>query len=129
MSEQDSVAVEETEVMQEGTLVDLKSTALWKADDLKEMPDQRVTLTIAGLKQRTFQDGEKAWLLVFQEDGPGLRLNKTNMAKLVEIMGSTNIREMITRPVTLWYDKSVVMGVKKVGGIRLERAEDLAGAQ
>jgi hypothetical protein len=128
MSEQDSVAVEETEVMQEGTLVDLKSTALWKADDLKEMPDQRVTLTIAGLKQRTFQDGEKAWVLVFQEDGPGLRLNKTNMAKLVEIMGSTNIREMITRPVTLWYDKSVVMGVKKVGGIRLERAEDLAGA-
>jgi hypothetical protein len=120
-------AIEETEVMQEGTLVDLKSTALWKADDLKEYPDQRVTLTIAGMKQRTFKDGEKKWVLVFSEDVPGLSLNETNRKDLISIMGAGDIKLMISRPITLWYDKNVMMAGKRVGGIRLERSEDLAG--
>ncbi len=127
MSEQETDVIEETEVMQEGTLVDLKTTALWKGDDLKDMPNQRWTGTIAGLKQRKFQDGELAWVLVFTEDAPGLRLNKTNMACLREIMGTAQIRNMVTRPITLYYDKSVSFGGKKVGGIRIERAEDLVG--
>lgn len=124
MSEQET-AIQETEVTQTGMLVNLSSTALYKADDVR---DQDLILTVAGLKQRTFDDGEKAWILVFEEEGPGLRLNKVNQAKLIEIMGSGRIDDMVGRQVRLYLDKNVMMGSKKVGGIRLERAEDLAGA-
>jgi hypothetical protein len=117
--------IEETEVLQSGMLVNLSASALYKADDVKE---NDLILHVAGLKQRTFDDGTKAWILCFQEEGPSLRLNNTNREKLMEIMGSGRIDDMIGRAVRLYYDKNVTMGSKKVGGIRLERAEDLAGA-
>jgi tRNA G18 (ribose-2'-O)-methylase SpoU len=123
MSEQEAT-IEETEVTQTGMLVNLSATALYKAEDVK---DQDLILTIEGMKQRTFEDGQKAWILVFAEEGPGLRLNKVNQAKLIEIMGSGKIDDMIGRQIRLYYDKNVMMGSKKVGGVRIERAEDLAG--
>lgn len=113
-----------TELLQSGTLSNPSETATYKADDVKQGP---ITLTIQGFKKRKFVDKagkeEVAWVVVFAEGGPALKLNLTRQEQLNMIMGTNQIDGMIGRPITLAYDPDVKFGAKKVGGITLERAE------
>jgi hypothetical protein len=128
LEQDDNSMVDLTEELQDGILTNPNENALFNADFFKDHGPQ--TYTIRGFIKRQFRerDGKTstAWVVRFYEDVPGLKLNIVNQAKLVELMGSTNFRDMISRKITLYYDKDVMMAGKKVGGIRLERAEDLA---
>lgn len=117
-----------TDVLQTGVLNNPSDTALYKAEDLK---NGSVTITIRGFVKRQFTDKttgkvENSWVLLSEEDGPGVKLNLTRQEQLFSLMGTNRIDEMVGRPITLEYDPDVKFGAKKVGGIRLSRAEDLA---
>jgi hypothetical protein len=113
-----------TGLLQSGTLSNPSETATYKAEDVKQ---GNLTLTIQGFKKRKFVDKtgkeEVAWVVVFAEGGPALKLNLTRQEQLHAIMGTNQIDAMIGRPITLTYDPDVKFGAKKVGGIALERAE------
>ena len=125
MSEHDdNTMVDLTEELQDGVLTNPNEHAIFNADFFKDNGPQ--TYTIRGFVKRQFTNNGQtttAWIVRFMEDVPGLKLNMTNQSKLVEIMGSTNFKDMVSRKVTLYHDPSVMMGPKKVGGIRLECAE------
>ena len=129
MAEQDQNMMQDlTDVLQTGVLNNPSDTALYKAEDLKNGP---VTITIRGFVKRQFTDKttgkvENSWVLLSEEDGPGVKLNLTRQEQLFSLMGTNRIDEMVGRPITLEYDPDVKFGAKKVGGIRLSRAEDLA---
>ena len=129
MADQDTNTMQDlTEVLQTGVLNNPSDTALYKGEDVKAGP---ITITIRGFVKRQFTDKttgkvENAWVLLSEEDGPGLKLNLTRQEQLFLIMGTNRIDEMVGRPITIAYDPDVKFGAKKVGGIRLERAEDLA---
>lgn len=129
MAEQDQNTMQDlTDVLQTGVLNNPSDTALYKAEDLK---NGSVTITIRGFVKRQFTDKttgkvENSWVLLSEEDGPGVKLNLTRQEQLFSLMGTNRIDEMVGRPITLEYDPDVKFGAKKVGGIRLSRAEDLA---
>jgi len=126
--EQEVSMVDLTDELQSGVLTNPNDNALFNADYFKQNGPQ--IYTIRGFVKRQFMDPKKgpqnSWVVKFREDVPGLKLNMTNQTKLVEIMGSNRFDDMIDRKITLYYDKDVMMGGKKIGGVRIERAEDLA---
>jgi len=126
--EQEVSMVDLTDELQSGVLTNPNDNALFNADYFKQNGPQ--VFTIRGFVKRQFMDEKKgpqnAWVVKFQEDVPGLKLNMTNQTKLVEIMQSNRFDDMIGRRITLYFDPNVTMGSKKTGGVRIERAEDLA---
>lgn len=111
-----------TDMLQDGVLTNPSDKALFKGDDVKAGD---ITLTIRGAKKRKFLDSdETAWILFFEEVDAGLKLNKTRTEQLFMLMGTSNIGEMVRRPITLTYDPNIVMSGRKVGGVALKRAEE-----
>lgn len=111
-----------TDMLQDGVLTNPSDKALFKGDDVKAGD---ITVTIRGAKKRKFFDNdETAWILFFEEVDAGLKLNKTRTEQLFVLMGTSNIGEMVGRPITLTYDPSIVMAGRKVGGVALKRAEE-----
>lgn len=111
-----------TDMLQDGVLTNPSDKALFKGDDVKAGD---ITVTIRGAKKRKFFDtDETAWILFFEEVDAGLKLNKTRTEQLFMLMGTSNIGEMVGRPITLTYDPNIAMGGRKVGGVALKRAEE-----
>lgn len=111
-----------TDMLQDGVLTNPSDKALFKGDDVKAGD---ITVTIRGAKKRKFFDtDETAWILFFEEVDAGLKLNKTRTEQLFTLMGTSNIGEMVGRPITLTYDPNIAMGGRKVGGVALKRAEE-----
>lgn len=131
MSEQETVAEDLTGLVQDGFLGNPNEDALMNGDYVKD--NGPFDLTVKGFVKRKFTDKktgkeETAWIIRWMEDLPGVKLNATRQAQLFEIMGTAQIDQIVTRKIIVAYDPSVSFGGKKVGGIRLERSEDLAGA-
>lgn len=128
MAEQEATIEDLTGVVQSGLLGNPKDDALMTADYVKE--NGPFELTVRGFSKRRFTDKsgkqENAWILLFEEDCPGVKLNATRQAQLFEIMGTAQIDQIVSRKIIVSHDPSVSFGGKKVGGVRLERAEDLA---
>lgn len=129
--EQESAYEDLTDVVQSGVLGNPKDDALMNAEYVKD--NGPFELTVKGFIKRRFTDkktgkAENFWVLVFQEDVPGVKLNAARQSQLFEIMGSAQIDQIVSRKILITHDPSVVFGGKKVGGIRLERAEDLVGS-
>jgi hypothetical protein len=118
-----------TETLQTGILGNPREDAVMNADWIKE--NGPLTLTIKGFVKRRYTKGtnvDTVWIMLFEEDVPGVRLNLENQSKLFEVMGTAQIDQIVSRKIVAYYEPSVKMGSKKTGGVRLERAEDLAGA-
>lgn len=131
MAEQEKDVVVEnlTDTIQTGVLGNPNEDAVMNAQWIKE--NGPLTLTIKGFVKRRWTGNGKqdtSWVMVFEEDVPGVRLGLENQSKLYEIMGSAQVDQMVTRKIVVYHNPDVKMGGKKTGGVRLERAEDLAGA-
>lgn len=113
-----------TEMLSDGILTNPSEDATFKGDDLKAGD---ITVTIRGAKKRQYDDGKKVetvWVIYFEEVDAGCKLNKTRTEQLFSIMGTSNIGEMVGRPITLTYDANISMAGRKVGGVALKRAEE-----
>jgi hypothetical protein len=130
MSEQETVIENLTDMLQTGMLGNPNEDATMTANYVKE--NGPFELTIKGFIKRKYtgKDGkvENAWVMLFKEDVPGVKLNLTRQEKLFEIMGTAQIDQIVSRKIIVCHDPSVKFGKDKVGGVALERAEDLAGA-
>lgn len=66
---------------------------------------------------------EMKWVIFFDEFEKGMVLNPTNATTLSEIFGSENTDDWIGQSVTAYVDPSIMMGTKRVGGIRFRGKE------
>jgi hypothetical protein len=130
MSEQETQIENLTDMLQSGVLSNPKDDATMTADYVKE--NGPFELTVKGFVKRRYTDKdgkvENAWVMLFEEDIPGVKLNMTRQAQLFEIMGTAQIDNIVSRKIIVSHDPSIRFGSKVVGGVRLERAEDLASA-
>ena len=123
------VAEDLTGLVQSGLLGNPSEDALMNAEYVKE--NGPFELTINGFVKRKFTDKktgkeETSWVIKWEEDAPGVKLNATRQSQLFHAMGTAQIDQMVTRKIIVAHDPNVTFGGKKVGGIMLVRAEDLA---
>lgn len=100
-------------------------------DQPGEYRDLQVTISHVAAEEQTY-DGtkEEFYVLYFHGKKKGLRLNTTNEQALVMIFGDPsdgNSPEGLSRwlkdqTVTLYVDKMVMFGGKRVGGLRVAKA-------
>jgi hypothetical protein len=130
MSEQEASTMEDlTGLVQDGILGNPSADALMTGEYVKD--NGPFELTVHGFIKRKFTDRktgkeETAWVMKFAEDVPGVKLNATRQSQLFEIMQTAQIDQIVSRKIIVAYDPTIQFGGRKVGGIRLERAEDLA---
>lgn len=95
-----------------------------KGPDLKtDSGDYRtMTLTIAGeVTTAKFDDGGEQRLISFREIDKQLGLNRTNWQEIMEISGKDDDEDWAGTVIEVYFDKNVMFGGKKVGGIRIRR--------
>lgn len=68
---------------------------------------------------------ELKWVMFFAEVTKGLVLNRTNREDIADILESRNPNDWLGKQVGFWNDPGVRFAGKKVGGIRVKRAEDI----
>ena len=127
---EDTTSEDLTEMLQAGILGNPKADATMNAEYVKEYGP--FELTVKGFVKRRYKDKEKTddkWVMLFMEDVPGIVLNATRQSQLFTIMGTAQIDQIVSRKIIVAHDPTVSFGGKKVGGIRLERAEDLGGKE
>ncbi len=99
-------------------------------DDLKDSPylvqkdcEPPLKLTIDGWSRedlsRDNEPAEMKYVLSFRENVKPLVLNLTNFERISEVTGEPDCENWTGREITLYRDKNVMMGQKKVGGIRV----------
>jgi len=95
----------------------------FKAEDFKEAPR---TLTIKIVEPRKVgregQETEKL-VIITEEDGRLITLNKTRYEDLAEMFGSADTDKWIGKKVKFIFDPAVKFGGRKVGGIACQPAE------
>jgi hypothetical protein len=85
-------------------------------DELADSDD--VTLTIAGVEIKKFDDGKMKPILAFEETDKRLVVNKTNALMISEVCGTKNTDHWIGKSITL-YGTKVEFGGKLTNGIRV----------
>jgi hypothetical protein len=87
-----------------------------KAADL-ESP---IMMTISGAEPIRLEEKEPEKLLLhFKDDERILVTNRTNMQLLVSFFASTETNDWIGKQIVLYNDKTIMMGGRMVGGVRV----------
>ena len=90
-----------------------------KQDDVEDSP----VVTISGAEGVQFEDEDKEKLVLhFEEFDKGMVLNATNINLLTSLFGSDETDDWTGKQVTLFADKTIMFGGKRVGGIRVKSA-------
>ena len=84
--------------------------------------DKPVRYTVKRFTEETFTDeagNESSKLVVYFEDtAPGMVLNQTNLRTLINAFGDDD-SDMIGKEIELYADRNVMMGGRRVGGLRI----------
>jgi hypothetical protein len=88
----------------------------------KDLGNRHVPVIIESLSYETVgqgQDQEDKWVVHFQGKNKGMVLNKTNAETIGDILGDDEMDNWPGHKIVLYVDKNVMMGGRKVGGIRV----------
>lgn len=97
----------------------MKSSKYWKADDLKPGPQLLNMLNVT--EENVAMAGQKPemkWCLHFSNSDKPMVLNPTNMDLIALATGHSNTDDWAGKQIVLYYDPTIQMGGKIVGGIR-----------
>lgn len=90
-----------------------------KSEDITEP----ALLTIRSIKKvNVAQDGQEAemkWAMSFDEKDQPMIINNTNIDLAARALGSEDTDDWIGRKIVLYTDPDVMMGSRRVGGLRL----------
>lgn len=87
-----------------------------------DIGQRRVAVTIESISRELIGQGddqEEKWVLHFQNASKGMALNKTNAETIAEILKDEEMDHWVGHKIVLYVDPKVMMGGKKVGGIRV----------
>jgi hypothetical protein len=91
------------------------------ADDVKK---PRIVHVQTVAEEKVGQDTK---LVLYVDDGNDelkIALNKSNIARLIEIFGDDETDNWIGNPVEIWRDPNVMFNNRKVGGIAFRKPKD-----
>lgn len=100
--------------------MDLNAFSSSKYLSKTDMPEQGLTLTIGAFGVETMQDQrKKPWVSWLEPGIKPMLLNKTNINRLKQILGTSQTEGMIGKRVVVYNDPMIEMQGQIVGGLRV----------
>ena len=108
-------------------LSDIAPSGYFSQEDFKPPNSPApVAVTIVGIEDGELPDGKPQRVLIFDEDERKLGLNITRWRQVAEACGldpeTADDEQFVGHRIEVFYDPSVMMGKKKVGGLRCRKA-------
>jgi hypothetical protein len=112
-------------------LSDIASTGYFSQEDFKAPNSNApVVVTISGIEDGELPDGKPQRVLIFDEDDRKLGLNITRWRQVAEACDmdpeTADDEKFIGHKIEVYFDPSVMMGKKRVGGMRVRKPSGAA---
>lgn len=114
-------------------LSDIASSGYFGKEDFEGKPNATIIRTIAGVEDGELPDGKPQRVLSFEDEEKKLGLNVTRWHQVADACGldpkSCDDSEFIGNEIEIFFDPTVMMGGKRVGGIRVRKPTKAAPAR